>query len=64
MDCRRPAGRDADDLRLGACAGCWSEVKDLDAFCKKLAADGVTFESPLRDVPSIGLKIAFGLAGR
>jgi catechol 2,3-dioxygenase-like lactoylglutathione lyase family enzyme len=53
------------------------EVKDLEAFCKKLAADGVTFESPFRDVPSIGLKIAFlidpagtrieltqGLAGR
>ncbi|HKY19929.1 MAG TPA: VOC family protein [Vicinamibacterales bacterium] len=53
------------------------EVKDLDAVCKKLAADGVTFESPFRDVPGIGLKIAFlidpagtrieltqGLAGR
>ena len=53
------------------------EVKDLEAFCKKLAADGVTFESPFRDVPSLGLKIAFlidpagtrielteGLAGR
>ena len=53
------------------------EVKDLEAFCKKLAADGITFESPYRDVPSIGLKIAFlldpagtrielteGLAGR
>lgn len=35
------------------------EVKDLEAFCKKLAADGITFESPLRDVPRIGLKIAF-----
>jgi predicted enzyme related to lactoylglutathione lyase len=34
-------------------------VKDLEAFCKKLAADGVTFESPFRDVPGIGLKIAF-----
>jgi catechol 2,3-dioxygenase-like lactoylglutathione lyase family enzyme len=53
------------------------EVKDLEAFCKKLAADGVTFESPFRNVPGIGLKIAFlidpagtrielteGLAGR
>ena len=53
------------------------EVKGLEAFCKKLAADGVTFESPFRDVPRIGLKIAFlidpagtrielteGLAGR
>lgn len=53
------------------------EVKDLEAFCKKLAADGVTFETPFRDLPGIGLKIAFlidpagtrielteGLAGR
>jgi catechol 2,3-dioxygenase-like lactoylglutathione lyase family enzyme len=35
------------------------EVKDLEAFCKKLAADGITFEAPLRDVPAIGLKIVF-----
>ena len=35
------------------------EVRDLEAFCKKLAADGVTFESPLQDIPGIGLKIAF-----
>lgn len=35
------------------------EVKDLEAFCRKLAADGVAFESPFRDVPGIGLKIAF-----
>jgi catechol 2,3-dioxygenase-like lactoylglutathione lyase family enzyme len=53
------------------------EVKNLEAFCKKLAADGVVFEMPFRDVPGIGLKIAFlidpagtrielteGLAGR
>ena len=35
------------------------EVKDLEAFCKKLAADGITFEAPIRDVPAIGLKIVF-----
>lgn len=35
------------------------EVTDLEAFCRKLAADGVVFESPFRDVPTIGLKIAF-----
>lgn len=35
------------------------EVKDLEAFCKKLAADGVTFEIPFRDVPGVGLKLAF-----
>ena len=53
------------------------EVRDLEAFCRKLAADGATFESPFRDVPAIGLKVAFlidpagtrieltqGLAGR
>ena len=53
------------------------EVKDLEAFCKRLAADGVTFEGPVRDVPGIGLKIVYlidpagtrieltqGLAGR
>ena len=37
------------------------EVKGLEAFCKKLAADGVTFDAPFRDVPGIGLKIAFVL---
>lgn len=35
------------------------EVKDLDTFCKKLTADGMTFDMPFRDVPAIGLKIAF-----
>ncbi len=53
------------------------EVQDLDALCRKLAADGVTFEMPCRDMPAIGLKVAFlidpagtrieltqGLAGR
>ena len=35
------------------------EVKNLDAFCKQLTADGVQFEMPYREVPAIGLKIAF-----
>jgi len=35
------------------------EVKNLEAFCKKLEADGVKLEGPMRDVPQIGLKIAF-----
>ena len=35
------------------------EVRNLEAFCKQLAADGVQFEMPYRDVPAIGLKIAF-----
>ena len=35
------------------------EVKNLEAFCKKLEGDGVKLEMPFRDVPQIGLKIAF-----
>jgi catechol 2,3-dioxygenase-like lactoylglutathione lyase family enzyme len=35
------------------------EVKGLEAFCKKLEADGVKFDTPYRDVPRIGLKLAF-----
>jgi catechol 2,3-dioxygenase-like lactoylglutathione lyase family enzyme len=35
------------------------EVKDLEAFCKKLQGDGITFDMAYRDVPAIGLKIAF-----
>ena len=53
------------------------EVHGLEAFCKKLQADGMNFDMSYRDVPQIGLKIAFildpegtrielteGLAGR
>lgn len=54
------------------------EVKNLEAFCKKLEADGVKFDLPYREMPQLGgLKIAFivdpigtrielteGLAGR
>jgi catechol 2,3-dioxygenase-like lactoylglutathione lyase family enzyme len=35
------------------------EVKNLEAFCKKLEAAGVKLEMPYRDVPAIDLKIAF-----
>jgi catechol 2,3-dioxygenase-like lactoylglutathione lyase family enzyme len=35
------------------------EVKDLDAFCKKLQADGIKFDVPFRDAPQLKLKIAF-----
>ena len=35
------------------------EVKNLESFCKRLAGEGVQFEMPYRDVPAIGLKIAF-----
>jgi catechol 2,3-dioxygenase-like lactoylglutathione lyase family enzyme len=35
------------------------EVKNLEAFCKRLEGEGVKFETAYRDVPQIGLKIAF-----
>src|SRR5579871_324 len=35
------------------------EVKNLEAFCQKLQAEGITFDMAYRDVPAIGLKIAF-----
>jgi catechol 2,3-dioxygenase-like lactoylglutathione lyase family enzyme len=35
------------------------EVKNLEAFCRKLEASGVKFDTPYRDVPAIGLKLAF-----
>ncbi|MEZ5354882.1 MAG: VOC family protein [Bryobacteraceae bacterium] len=35
------------------------EVVNLEAFCKKLEAEGVKFDRPFTKVPSIGLSIAF-----
>lgn len=35
------------------------EVKDLEAFCKKLEAAGVKFDRPYTKVPQLGLAIAF-----
>lgn len=35
------------------------EVEDLEAFCKLLEEKGIAFDVAYRDVPSIGLKIAF-----
>jgi predicted enzyme related to lactoylglutathione lyase len=35
------------------------EVKNLDAFAKQLEAKGIKLDVPVRDIPSIGLKIAF-----
>ena len=35
------------------------EVKNLEAFCKKLEARGIKFDVPLRDMPALGVKIAF-----
>jgi catechol 2,3-dioxygenase-like lactoylglutathione lyase family enzyme len=35
------------------------EVKNLEAFCKQLEVQGVKFDIPYRDVPSVGLKVAF-----
>jgi catechol 2,3-dioxygenase-like lactoylglutathione lyase family enzyme len=35
------------------------EVKDLEAFCKKLEASGVKFDVAYRKVPALGISIAF-----
>jgi catechol 2,3-dioxygenase-like lactoylglutathione lyase family enzyme len=35
------------------------EVDNLEAFCKQLEAKGITFDRPFREIPAIGLKIAF-----
>jgi catechol 2,3-dioxygenase-like lactoylglutathione lyase family enzyme len=36
------------------------EIKGLEAFCKKLQADGLTFDMAYREMPQLGgLKIAF-----
>ncbi len=35
------------------------EITDLKAFCDKLAARGIKFDVPYREVPAIGLKIAY-----
>jgi catechol 2,3-dioxygenase-like lactoylglutathione lyase family enzyme len=35
------------------------EIKDLESFCKKLAADGIKFDSPYQVVPQLRLSAAF-----
>jgi extradiol dioxygenase family protein len=35
------------------------EIKNLEAFCKKLEAKGIKFDTPYRQVPAIGLNIAY-----
>ena len=35
------------------------EVKNLEAFCKKLEADGVKLAVPYRTVPALGIAVAF-----
>jgi catechol 2,3-dioxygenase-like lactoylglutathione lyase family enzyme len=35
------------------------EVKNLEAFCKKLEADGIKLAIPYRQVPALGIAIAF-----
>jgi predicted enzyme related to lactoylglutathione lyase len=35
------------------------EVKNLEAFCKKLEADGIKLTTPYRQVPALGVAIAF-----
>jgi catechol 2,3-dioxygenase-like lactoylglutathione lyase family enzyme len=35
------------------------EVKDLEAYCKKLEAAGIKFDVPYRKVPALGIALAF-----
>jgi len=35
------------------------EIKDLASFVKQLEAKGIKFDVPFREVPAIGLKIAY-----
>ena len=35
------------------------EVKNLEAFCKKLEANGVKFDVPYRKIPNLGIAVAF-----
>jgi catechol 2,3-dioxygenase-like lactoylglutathione lyase family enzyme len=35
------------------------EIQGLEAFCRKLQAAGVPFETPYREMPESGLKVAF-----
>jgi catechol 2,3-dioxygenase-like lactoylglutathione lyase family enzyme len=35
------------------------EVKNLEAFCRKLEADGIKLDVPYRQVPALGIAIAF-----
>lgn len=35
------------------------EVKDLQSFCEKLAADGIKFDSPYRSIPELRMSSAF-----
>ena len=35
------------------------EVKNLEAFCKKLEANGIKFDMPYRKIPKAGIAIAF-----
>jgi catechol 2,3-dioxygenase-like lactoylglutathione lyase family enzyme len=35
------------------------EIKDLESFCKKLAADGIKFDSPYQVLPQLRISAAF-----
>ena len=35
------------------------EIKDLEAFTKRMESMGVKFDVPFRKVPSLGISIAF-----
>jgi catechol 2,3-dioxygenase-like lactoylglutathione lyase family enzyme len=35
------------------------EIVDLESFCRNLEAKGIVFDVPLREIPALGLKVAF-----
>jgi len=35
------------------------EIKDLEGFCKKLTADGIKLDSPVRAIPELRMSAAF-----
>jgi predicted enzyme related to lactoylglutathione lyase len=35
------------------------EVKNLEAYCKRLEAEGIKLDVPYRQVPNLGIAVAF-----
>lgn len=53
------AGSEREPTRGRAIDHIGFEVTDLDAFVRQLEARGIELDSPVRDLPQLGLKIAF-----
>jgi len=53
------AGSERDPTRGRAIDHIGFELTDLDAFVRRLEARGIELEGPVRDIPQLGLKVAF-----